>query len=189
MGKYKTILIDPPWPVEAIAMKRRPNSTTMPYQTMSVDEIGSLAVGGLADDTCDLFLWTTHTYLPDAFDLMKRWGFKYHCVITWDKGNGYSVNGFTRRTEFLLYGYKNKMGVRQRGRYVPTLIRDLPELFDEKRNAHSRKPLQCYRLLERATQEPRIELFARHRRVGWHVWGNEVESDGEVAARLTTNNA
>ncbi|KKK75070.1 hypothetical protein LCGC14_2877400, partial [marine sediment metagenome] len=34
-----------------------------------------------------------------------------------------------------------------------------------------------YELLESNTPEPRLELFARHKREGWDCWGNEVDSD------------
>ena len=32
-------------------------------------------------------------------------------------------------------------------------------------------------MIEEITDVPRIELFARRKRKGWDVWGNEVESD------------
>ena len=39
---------------------------------------------------------------------------------------------------------------------------------------HSRKPDETYGRIERLFGDiPRIELFARNRREGWDVWGNE----------------
>lgn len=45
---------------------------------------------------------------------------------------------------------------------------------------HSEKPEETYRLIEDVSSEPRLELFARRRRPGWHVWGNEIANDVEM---------
>lgn len=175
--KYKTILIDPPWPVDFIRLKRRPNQVEMPYQVMTLEQISQLPVGDLADDECNLFCWTTQTYLPKTFSIIEGWGFRYHVTLTWNKGNGLSLFGFTRMTEFVIYAYKGKITVNQRGQFIKSLQSEIPDLFSEKQNAHSRKPVSFYRILEANTPEPRVEIFARHKRAGWDVFGNEVESD------------
>ena len=167
--KYRTIVIDPPWPVDFIKMKRRPNKTEMPYKLMSIEEIEHFAINSFTADECDLFLWTTHTYLPYCFDIIRKWGFKYHCLITWDKTNGYSLCGFTRKTEFVVYAYKGKMGVNQRGSYIPTL-------FKSPQTKHSEKPSSFYELIRPNTQEPRIDIFSRKRHEGFQSWGDELES-------------
>ncbi len=46
---------------------------------------------------------------------------------------------------------------------------------------HSQKPDEMYELIEAVAPTPRIELFARTRRPGWDAWGNEVDSDIEMA--------
>ncbi len=175
MRKYQVIYADPPWEMGFIKLRRRPNQVEMPYPTMSLQEICNLGIdlhSCLAND-CSLFLWTTHKWLPDAFRVVKEWGFKYHCLLTWDKTNGMSLCGFTRRTEFLLYGYRGKINVNQRGNFIPTL-------FTEKLTTHSVKPQIVYKTIENNTPEPRLELFARQKREGWDAWGNEVESDIEL---------
>lgn len=172
MKKYQTLLVDPPWDIAFVRLKMRPNQVEMPYSTMSMEELVKLEKRfrpHLAEK-CNLFLWTTHTKLPDALQLMSIWGFKYHCLLTWDKTNGRPCWGFKRKTEFVLYGYKGGITVNQRGHFIPTL-------FTEKLTTHSTKPQILYKLLESNTPEPRLELFARHKREGWDVWGNEVESD------------
>ena len=53
---------------------------------------------------------------------------------------------------------------------------------------HSTKPIEAYELIESLSPKPRIELFARSlspmfpKRLGWDVWGNEVESDIDLQA-------
>ncbi len=173
--KYQTILADPPWEMEFVKLKMRPNQVKMPYTMMTLKEIYELGITlrPFEADNCNLFLWTTHTYLPDAFKVLSEWGFNYHCCLTWDKTNGRPCWGFKRRTEFLLYGYRGKITVNQRGQFIPTL-------FTEKLTTHSTKPQILYEILERNTPEPRLEIFARNKRNGWDAWGNEIKSDIEL---------
>jgi len=89
MKKYKTIVVDPPWKYgkwgkaseAAFAVSGIREETNreiaIPYPTMSVWEISRLPVETLADNNCDLYLWATQKYLPDAFNVMNAWGFKY----------------------------------------------------------------------------------------------------------------
>ncbi len=172
MKQYKTILADPPWKIDFIKRKVRPNQIAMPYPTMSIKEICDLGIAlrpYLYND-CNLFLWTTHKYLPDAFRVINEWGFKYHCLLTWDKTMGMALCGFHRRTEFLLYAHRGRITVNQNGRFIPTLL-------TEKMTTHSTKPQILYEILESNTPKPRLELFARNKRNGWDCWGNEVVSD------------
>ncbi|GAG45767.1 unnamed protein product, partial [marine sediment metagenome] len=120
-GKYNVIYADPPWPIDSMILDKWQSSLEEKYKTMSLDEICNLSVAKLAADNCSLFLWATHTCLRDAFNVIDAWGFKYHCCITWDKGNGWSLCGFHRRTEFCLYAYKGKINVNQKGKFIPTL--------------------------------------------------------------------
>jgi hypothetical protein len=50
------------------------------------------------------------------------------------------------------------------------------------RREHSRKPDEAYEVIERMYPElPKLELFARKRRPGWTVWGNEIRRDRLLA--------
>jgi N6-adenosine-specific RNA methylase IME4 len=53
--------------------KYQEKPTPIPYETMSVEEIKALNVADLADEDCELYLWTTQKYLPDAFEVLKAW--------------------------------------------------------------------------------------------------------------------
>jgi N6-adenosine-specific RNA methylase IME4 len=46
------------------------------------------------------------------------------------------------------------------------------------RREHSRKPDYVHECIERLVAGPYLELFARQRRPGWDVWGNEIEKFG-----------
>lgn len=176
MKKYKTILIDPPWEY-SVPVKRkdsrkgrveRPGETMHPpYPMMSIDEISKMQIGGLADDNCHLWMWTTNKYLPDSFKLLELWGFKFFHLVTWVKPSGMGM-WFVHRTQPLIFAYKGKMNFKRKCN--PNV------LFSGNPKRHSEKPEVSYELIEAISTEPRIELFARRERVGWDVWGNEVNS-------------
>ena len=172
MKKYKTIVIDPPWNVGLTGGKLKDNKyyrcgKPMPYKLMTDKEIENFPINDFADNNCDLFMWVTHSKLPSGLKIMENWGFKYHCLITWDKTNGIGLHGFHRKSEMVLYGYHGRMGIdKGKGKYIPTL-------FTEKLTINSAKPQKFYTLIRLGTQEPRIDIFARKSRAGFDVWGNE----------------
>jgi len=169
-GKFSTIYIDPPWPVGSIVMDKWESPIEEKYLTMNLEEITNLPIESLSADNCNLFLWTTHTFLPDALEIIKKWNFKYHCLITWDKGNGWTQFGFNRRTEFLIYAYKGKILINYYGESIPTLI-------SEAKTYHSKKPDKIRDLIKSKTPEGRLEMFARENYEGWICWGNEIKNN------------
>ena len=150
----------------------------MPYPTMTVQEIAALPVAGCAADDCDLFLWTTQKYLPDAFSVMQAWGFRYCQALTWCKTpRGLGQGGlFCPTTEFLLLGRKGRMPKGKR-RIDSTWWQ-----MTRTRN-HSQKPEAFQDMIETVSDGPRLELFARRARPGWTVWGNEVEANAAPEPR------
>lgn len=49
--------------------------------------------------------------------------------------------------------------------------------YEWPRGKHSKKPEAFQDIVEQVSPGPYLELFARRKRPGWAVWGNEVESD------------
>lgn len=175
--KYQTVVIDPPWTVKngLKNLKYYRTGKPMPYPLMSDQEIKNFPINDFADDRCDLFLWTITSKIPLCFEILKHWGFKYMDFIAWDKEIGVPVNGIYRRAEWLIYGYRGIMGINKKGDFIPSLLR-------EKRGRHSRKPNIVYSTLYKNTREPRIDIFAREKRDGFDVWGNEVEANTESSS-------
>ena len=136
---------------------------------MTVEAIAALPVAKLAAANCELYLWATQKYLPDAFRVMAAWGFKYCQTLTWCKTpRGTGQGGiFCPTTEFLLLGRKGKMPVKKR---VDTTWWNVKRPH----NSHSTKPEHFQDVIETVTNEPRLELFARRKRPNWTTWGNEV---------------
>ena len=169
--KYKTIVIDYPWSVNSNFNKY--GYGDFPYKQMSDDEILNFNLDDFADDNCDLFIWTTHSKLPLCFDILNKYNFKYHCLVTWDKLSGICINGFYRNTELIVYGYRGKMGIKLEGNYIPTLI-------TEKAKGHSKKPDKFYKILRERTLSPRIDIFNRRTILGFDSFGDELPKERQL---------
>jgi len=176
-GGYQTIVCDPPWKygkwgkasIAPRGSSYEPQDSVMPYDTMTVEEITAMRIDKIAAANCDLYLWVTQKYLPDAFEIMKAWGFKYCQTLTWcKKPKGTGQGGlYCPTTEFLLLGRRGKMPAGKK--------RIDTTWWQVKRPMrHSKKPEQFQDIIEAQSDEPRIELFARRARHNWDVWGNEV---------------
>lgn len=173
--KYKTIVIDAPWKYGKWGTPSdRPNqihARPLPYLSMSLSEISALPISSLADADCELYVWTTQKYLPCTFPLLEKWGFKYCETLTWCKEpRGTGQGGlFTPTTEFIIHGRIGRMPNKQR--------LDTTWWKVTRPVRHSQKPEHFQDIIEMVSDAPRLEMFARRYRLGWDVWGNEVESN------------
>jgi len=176
--KYKTIVVDPPWKYgkwgKGSNKAKYANmdfniESDLPYDWMSIKQIKELPINNLADENCEVYVWTTQKYLPDTFPILKAWGLKYCQTLTWcKKPMGTGQGGvYCPTTEFLILARKGKM---------PKVKRIDSTWWEVSRawKAHSKKPEFFQDLIETVSGSPRIELFARREREGWDVWGNEV---------------
>lgn len=169
--KYQTVVIDFSWEVKNNLKDTtyyRCGDQRMPYKPMTDEEILNFPIEDFADERCDLFLWSITSKIPFCFNLLDKWGFKYMDFIAWDKVVGVPVNGIYRKAEWLIYGYRGKMGINKSGSFIPTIIR-------EKRGKHSEKPNLLYDILKTNTTAPRIDIFARKRHEGFDAFGDEIE--------------
>jgi N6-adenosine-specific RNA methylase IME4 len=144
------------------------------YSLMTAKEIAALPVAALAADNAHLWLWVTNASLFAGHAVMDAWGFTYRSILTWVKpGLGLGSYYLRNSTEHLLLGTKGK---------APVAFRSQPTWLYAPKQDHSHKPEEQYAVIERCSSGPYLELFARRKRPGWHAWGNEVESDVELAA-------
>ena len=168
-GKYRCIVIDPPWPMQKIERIERPNQgKSLDYPTWNLEQIGELPVPKLAaDDGCHVFLWTTHRFLHDAFHIFESWGVRYVCMFVWHKPGGFQPQSLPQyNCEPVLYG---RLGASQ---FLDTS--GLFLCFNAPRNGHSVKPDEFYDMLKRVCAEPHLDMFARRKREGFEIWGDEV---------------
>jgi N6-adenosine-specific RNA methylase IME4 len=165
-GRYRCIVIDPPWPVTKIRRHARPDQgTALDYPTMTLEQIAALDVPGLAADGCHIYLWVTHRFLPAGLDLLEQWGARYECLLTWRKNVGITPFSWMYDTEHVIFGRVGSLPLDRQG---------LRLSFDGAVAGHSVKPDVFYERVIEASPDPRLEMFARRQRDGFIAWGNEV---------------
>ena len=71
-AKFPTIHADPPWPYSNTAAR---GAAEKHYRTLTLDAIRDEPVKDLAAEKAHLHLWTTNAFLPEAFDVIRAWGF------------------------------------------------------------------------------------------------------------------
>jgi len=166
IGKYKAIVIDPPWPVTKISREVRPNQAEFDYPTMRLEEIEALPIPTLADeDGCHIYLWVTQKHLPDGLHLFDIWGVRYQCIMTWVKNVGFTPFSWMYSTEHVLFGHIGNLALLKLGLRLD---------FAAPVREHSRKPDVFYDLVAAASPEPRLDMFSREPRDGFMQWGNEI---------------
>lgn len=157
------ILADPPWKYDFAQSDSRQIENQYPSAT--VDEI--IDHQRETEPDCVLFLWATVAKLPEAFEVMRGWGFQYKTHAVWDKkkiGMGYWFRG---RHELLLVGTKGKIS-------PPEEANRVASVFSEERSKHSAKPQCVYEWIESAFPNlNKLEMYCRDPRAGWKSWGNE----------------
>jgi N6-adenosine-specific RNA methylase IME4 len=168
--RFPVLLADPPWHFENFAEASGSHGSPLDhYATMATEAICALPVGDLATEAAVLFLWVTNPHLiPDAVQVLRAWGFEYKTNICWVKdktGVGFYVRN---KHELLLIATRGDMP-------TPAPADRPSSVIEAPRREHSRKPDEVYSIIEHMFPGlPRVELFARTRRVGWEVWGAEV---------------
>lgn len=204
---YRTIVVDPPWPMPETGKttrgetdskgvytakggrqvdgtwwgKHRGGSVKLPYSTMTLEEIGALPIGDLAEPDAHLYVWTTNRFLEETYDLTRGWGFRPAQLLTWCKppmGVGFG-GAFTVTTEFVLFA---RRGTLAHARRQDSSWWKWSRVYENGHIKHSAKPDAFLDLVEQVSPEPRLEMFARRARFGWDYWGDESLGTAEVAA-------
>lgn len=180
LGGFSIIYADPPWQYNVSGGR---GGADKHYPTMGLGELCMLPIEQLAAPDAVLFMWATWPTLPDAFGLMRAWGFTYkNCGFVWAKRNKLDPSPFigmghwTRgNTELCLLGVRGKP--KRIDAAVSQLLIAGDELIVGCIGEHSSKPPETRdRIMKLMGDEPAIELFARVPAPGWEAWGNQVES-------------
>ncbi|MDE0128553.1 MAG: MT-A70 family methyltransferase [Gammaproteobacteria bacterium] len=176
--KFSTILADPPWRFDNKTGKMAPEHKRLSrYSTLSFDEIAALPIASVVNEPAHLYLWVPNALLAYGLDTMRKWGFEYKTNLIWykvrkDGGPDRRGVGFYFRnvTEVILFGI--------RGKKARTLApgRSQENVIVSRKREHSRKPDEQYSLIESCSPGPYLELFARGKRPGWFVWGDQSEN-------------
>lgn len=156
--------------IKKIKRNVRENQTEMDYTMMSIEDIKSLPIESISNESSICFLWTVQKYLFETKEILENYGFKYRLTMCWQKtygkSSGMPLFGFLYNAEFILVGYKGKQEMYPKRKLIPAV-------FPAENIRHSQKPDRFYEMIE-PLGENRIDIFARKERHGWDVWGNEV---------------
>ena len=177
-GNYPVISIDPPWPYGTEDQYDADGFRGgTPYPEMPLEEIGALAIP--AADDCILWLWTTHRFLPDAFEILRGWGFDHKVTLTWAKNKMGTGRWLRSKSEFCIMAVRGKPRVNLTNQ---TTVLEAPT------REHSRKPDEFYDMVEGLCFEPAfieaakasgqdysLDYFSREKRPGWAQVGNDGE--------------
>ena len=168
MSCYRTIVADPPWtPGLSKTWSLPEKSKGRPqkhYQTLTLNEI--IALKPPSEDKSHLWLWVINQHVDWGYIVAREWGFEPINLITWAKP-GLGVGQFQSNTEHCLMCRKGNRAGNPFGATKGTW-------FNWSRGRHSQKPEEFYQLVERVSPPNYLEMFARQRRDGWDVFGNEV---------------
>jgi site-specific DNA-methyltransferase (adenine-specific) len=184
--KYTLICADPPWPYasQIMASKKKYTKITDQYPVLSVKDICNFDVAAISMPNSILALWTTDAFLEYALLVMRSWGFTYKTVCFW--WHKLTKSGKTR-TNMGVYTLKCGelclLGTRGKTKH---LIKDrsVRQLIEAVNLGHSQKPDEAYKRLRYFVPEGNaLEMFARKKRIGWDVFGNEVENSIHIQSR------
>ena len=168
-GLYDVISIDPPWEYSERGGSSHNsfdavgNRAGVDYPTMTVEELKKINIPAKSD--CVMFLWTTHAFLKDSFDLLDAWGFNYKATLVWDKVKMGMGRNIRMQVEFCLLATKGKPILNGSGER---------DIITEPRREHSRKPEAFYTKVDNMTVGYKLDYFAREQRKNWFTYGAEV---------------
>lgn len=180
-GRFATVLADPPWRFQNRTGKMAPEHRRLSrYGTMSLEDIMALPVSQVMRPRAHLYLWVPNALILEGMEVMRRWGFTYKTNIVWYKTrkdggpDGRGVGFYFRNvTEIILFG------IRGGNNRTLTAGRTQTNIIVSRKREHSRKPEEQYRIIERCSPGPYLEMFARHEREGWTQWGKEAPEPSE----------
>lgn len=182
--KYNVIYADPPWTYDNKSMKYSADdkgniAAEEQYNLMTLEKLKQMPLAELTEKDAVCFMWCVNPLMPEAFELLRAWGFKYKTMLTWKKstGTGYWFRGCT---EHILFGVKGNVKAFRSG---------IDNFYECKSGKHSEKPHHFRVAISKAVEGAfadvkKLELFARSRAgmfpdyeyEGWDVYGNQVNN-------------
>jgi len=173
-ARFGTVLADPPWRFTNRTGKMAPEHRRLSrYATMTLEEILELPVAQIVLPESHLYLWVPNALIREGLEVMRRWGFTYKTNLVWYKRrkdggpDGRGVGFYFRNvTELILFGVRGSLRTAAAGRRQVNLM-------SSRKREHSRKPEEQYPIIESCSPGPYLEMFARHHRPDWTLWGNQ----------------
>nr|CAG8440593.1 8390_t:CDS:10 [Entrophospora candida] len=167
LGKFTVIMADPPWDIHM----------TLPYGTMTDDEMKAMAISELQDEGL-IFLWVTGRAMELGRECLAIWGYDRADELVWIKTNqlqrlirtGRTGHWLNHSKEHCLVGIKGNPEGLNWGLDCDVLVGEVRET--------SRKPDEIYGIIDRLAPGTRkLEIFGRQHntRPGWMTLGNQLD--------------
>ena len=172
-GPVRTLVADPPWPF-GDALPGGGRGAAKHYRVMTFEDIENFPLPGLHADSW-LFLWRVASMQSEALRVVEAWGYRVVTELVWVKCHPEHLPKVTIGMGRYLRNAHETCLVAVRGHALRTRrSASIPSVIFAPRGRHSEKPEAFYRLVEQLAPGPRVELFARRRRVGWACHGDEL---------------
>lgn len=172
---YQVLYADPPWDYNG--KKQHANgkdpvaSAIDHYNTMPLAKLKELNVKSICSKDSICFMWSSSPHLEQSIELMKAWGFTYKTIaFVWYKQKCNPGYYTLSECEVCIVG--------KRGRFPTDRgSRKERQFLSEMRGKHSAKPEEIRERIEKMfPTQKKLELFARTKKEGWDVYGNEVDT-------------
>jgi N6-adenosine-specific RNA methylase IME4 len=149
-GRFRTLVLDPPWQEDNISEAAGHDYATMPFE-----EILAVPVQDWSEENCHLYLWATNnTLITRAPQLLTAWGFAAKTVVTWRKRDLGLGRYMRNTTEHVIFAVRGELKTRAAGRSTRTD-------YDWPVGDNSAKPEGFYDLVRACSYPPYGEAFQR----------------------------
>lgn len=169
-GQYSTIVIDPPWSYSNKSGRHGAsvNADYIQDRTMTLAEVADFDIKRWLAENCHLYLWVTDAYVGQICQVVEAWGFVLKATLVWVKDRFGMGNYYRHQHELCIFAVKGSMWLKRM---------NASTVFNAKVTKHSEKPDEFYRLVESCSPGPFLDVFARKKRAGWDVFGDEVTAE------------
>lgn len=179
--KFPTIVMDPPWLYEekykmGRGRKHKGTADNQKFPCMSMEELRGLraSVLSVAEPACHLYMWCTNSFVEEAYQLTRHYGFTPRNLLSWIKPYFGTGNYFRVSTEHLVFSVRGSQPILNHGTAT--------HFFADKQPRLAAKPDQLYQIAEKCSPGPYLDVFARRERAGWTSVGNEIDGEDVRAA-------
>lgn len=174
---------DPPWSMGRTTPAHGVGSVSPEhhYPTMSPQALREFVFGEAFNKDAVIGFWVLNGQLELALDMLRGQGFKLKTIVTWHKvrskgGNAYlPASGPVRNCSEMMI-----IAARGRGLPINREAEKFSSIVTIERSEHSAKPAffremlaRLYPLTWSGRRTVKLEGFARDRKRGWNVWGNQ----------------
>lgn len=171
---FVTVVADPPWSFT----DKLPGPTRgaeKNYRVLDLPAIEHFLKTEQIQVAADarLFLWRVASMQEEALAVVRAWGFVVKSELVWVKKTSTGKRWFGMGRQ--VRAEHETCLIATRGRPL-RLSASERSTFEAEVRAHSEKPDEFYRIVERISPWPRVDIFARKRRHGWTSVGDELDT-------------